>query len=148
MLVLLYRRDLSVNTWDDHGAIAGQHRHPRRITMTRQPCGFGGATPHQVLLARIARQGRGSFERGTRFLEAAKFMQQITPLAGEQVIALERWLAQKAVHNRQRDIRSLGHADGHRAVEFDDRRTHQTGQFGVEPDDARPVVSSGVLAVA
>ena len=94
-------------------------------------CGFGGATPHQVLLARIARQGRGSFERGTRFLEAAKFMQQITPHAGEQVITLERRLAQKAVHNRERDIRSLGHADGHRAVEFDDRRTHQTGAAAI-----------------
>ncbi len=55
------------------------------------------------------------------------------------MIRFQRGFVHKAVHDHERRFRALGHPDGHRAVEFDDRRTHQRRRFRIESRYARPV---------
>jgi hypothetical protein len=84
------------------------------------------------MFALVASQPRGRFEFSARLFLAAELMEEIASNARQQVIALERRLAREAVHDRQRDCRSFGNANGDRAVEFDDGRGHYRHQFRIE----------------
>ena len=48
------------------------------------------------------------------------------------MIGFERRLVREAVHDDERRFRPLGHADGNRAVEFDDRRAHERRQLRIK----------------
>src|SRR5882724_13338817 len=91
------------------------------------------------MLALVARKLSGRFECGTGFIVTAELAEQITADAAEEMIGLERGFAYQAVHDRQRRFRSLGHADGNGAVEFNDRRTNQSCELRIKRGYAQPV---------
>src|SRR6202035_4383279 len=82
---------------------------------------------------------RESINRKLAQAIAAELMEQVASNARQQVIAFQRGLAHKAHHDRQPRFWAFGHADGNRAVEFDDWTAHGWRQLRIESADARPV---------
>ena len=76
---------------------------------------------HQRAFSPIASQFRRRFERNARLLEPAELAQQIAADGRQQMIGFQRGLVREAFDDREPGLRSLGHADHHRAIELDDR---------------------------
>src|ERR1700692_4107255 len=75
----------------------------------------------------------------SREARTAEFWPRMHPDGPEKMIFFQRWLARQPVHDFERGLRALGHADGDRTVEFDHRRIHQPRERRIERGDARPV---------
>ena len=96
------------------------------------PGGLRRAPLQQIALALVAGEvGRG-FESQTRLLKPAEFLQEIAADARQEVIGFQRRFIRKSLDDGEPGLRTFGHADRHRAVEFDDRRPHQRREVRVE----------------
>ena len=86
-------------------------------------------------------EGGGEFELSSGFMMAAKFVEEVSADAGEEVVAGER--GGEGVYECEAGLGAVGHGDGYGAVEFDDGGGAELGELGVEEDDAGPVGFGG-----
>jgi hypothetical protein len=95
-----------------------------------------GAGLHQLALACVARQRRGTLELDTRLACASELDQEIAAHRRQQmVITQARFRAQRFDH-RQSGSRPIGHADRDRPIELDHRRRRHLRQPCVQRRDA------------
>ena len=77
------------------------------------------------------------------FGEAVEFEEEVAADAGEEVVALERWVGGEGVDEVEGGLRAVGHGDGDGAVELDDGGWGEVGELGVEGTMRCQSVSSG-----
>jgi hypothetical protein len=116
--------------------------HGEKLTVARLGawrCARRGALDEEVSLARVARQRGGALEFRARFLVPSELPEEIAAHARQQVITLERGLRDQSVGVGEAGRGSLGHADRHGAIQFDDGRRRELSQDAVQGRNPRPI---------
>ena len=65
-------------------------------------------------------EGSGEFELSSGFMMAAKFVEEVSADAGEEVIAVEGGVGGESFYQVEGGLGAVGHGDGYSAIEFDD----------------------------
>jgi hypothetical protein len=70
---------------------------------------------------------------------APKFVEQVGPDAGQQMVARERRFGSERVNEYEAGLRTISHGDSHGAVQLDDRGWDEPDELRVQINDAGPV---------